>query len=439
MSQPPTIPSTTTIPPTLSQPPTKPALKPQKTHNKATSQAGLTSWADRVRVSDSSTRFTLDPIPRQPVGQCLKITEQMLLENTEQWTRCMIGFFPGFKMPYHAVNAIASRVWRQCGLENVMTTGNGFMIFRFKSEEEMHVVLDKGPWMFGGKNIILQQWHPRYNFDKSKISTLPVWIRLHGLPFPLWSKQGLSLAASMVGMPLSCDELTYNCTRLEYARLCVEIDASLPFVHSFAIDCPLSADPITVTVDYEWKPTRCEQCKLFGHSCKSSTTIAPSPQITAMPTTSPTTSPTILHNTTTTIQDIPHPASPLPPLSTNIPPVTHSQSSSQLQPQPPPLPLVQLPIDDPQALEASDSSHDSGTEYPEPHPHHIQFLNPSTCLESKMDSLRTVSAASSAALENSVGTSPVSEPPDMLHSPSPSPQTVRKKKGGKKKKEAKGH
>jgi len=67
----------------------------------------------------------------------------------------MIGFFPGFKMPYHAVNTIASRVWRQCGLENVMTTSNGFMIFRFKTEAEMHAVLEKGPWMFGGKNIIL--------------------------------------------------------------------------------------------------------------------------------------------------------------------------------------------------------------------------------------------------------------------------------------------
>jgi hypothetical protein len=89
------------------------------------------------------------------VGQCLKITEQILLDNTEQWTRCMIGFFPGFKMPYHAVNTIASRVWRQCGLENVMTTSNGFMIFRFKTEAEMHAVLEKGPWMFGGKNIIL--------------------------------------------------------------------------------------------------------------------------------------------------------------------------------------------------------------------------------------------------------------------------------------------
>ncbi|KAJ6980749.1 hypothetical protein NC653_024181 [Populus alba x Populus x berolinensis] len=229
------------------------------------------SWADKVRVTDSSTRFTLEPLSRQPLGCNLKVTEAMLLDNSAQWNRCMIGFFPGFCMPFHVVNSIASRAWRSYGLENVTTTANGFMIFRFKIEDELHIVLEKGPWMFGGKNIILQQWHPRFQFDKNKITTLPVWTRLHGLPFPLWSKQGLSLAASMVGRPLSCDELTYNCTRLEYARFCVEVDATLPFVHSFEIESPLSVEPLTVTVDYEWKPSRCEQCHVFGHCCPTPT------------------------------------------------------------------------------------------------------------------------------------------------------------------------
>ncbi|KAJ6925337.1 hypothetical protein NC651_009875 [Populus alba x Populus x berolinensis] len=240
-------PSTSTLPT-----PCLPVLtKPKQPTKKPTASTSQTSWADRVRVSDSSTRFTLDPLPRQPVGHCLKISEQILLENKDQWMRCMIGFILGFKLPYHAVNAIATKAWRSCGLETIMTTANGFMIFRFKTEKEMHAVIEKGPWMFSGKNIILQQWHPRFQFDKSKISTLPIWIRLHGLPFPLWSKQGLSLAASMVGRPLSCDESTYTCTRLEYARLCVEVDANLPFVHIFDIDCPLSSEPIKVTVDYE--------------------------------------------------------------------------------------------------------------------------------------------------------------------------------------------
>ena len=84
-------------------------LKPKASNPKPNSDGTHNSWADKVRVSDSSTRFTLEPLSRQPVGCNLKITEAMLLDNSEQWNRCMIGFFPGFRMPFHAVNSIASR------------------------------------------------------------------------------------------------------------------------------------------------------------------------------------------------------------------------------------------------------------------------------------------------------------------------------------------
>ncbi|KAJ6925334.1 hypothetical protein NC651_009872 [Populus alba x Populus x berolinensis] len=139
----------------------------------------------------------------------------------------------------------------------------------------MHGVLEKGPWMFGGKAVILQQWHPHFVFDKNKISKLPVWVRLHGLPFPLWSKSGLSLTASMAGRPLSCDEQTFNSTRLDYARVCIEIDAALPLIHQFEIDIPLSVDPILIRVEYEWKPPRCGKCCLFGHVCPPEPPVAP--------------------------------------------------------------------------------------------------------------------------------------------------------------------
>ncbi|KAJ6397281.1 hypothetical protein OIU84_020283 [Salix udensis] len=132
----------------------------------------------------------------------------------------------------------------------------------------MQEILERGPWLFGGKAIILQPWHPLFVFDKNRISKLPVWIRLHGLPFSLWSREGLSLVSSMVGRPLSCDEATFNCTRLDFARVCVEIDATQPFVHSFDINTPLSNTPLHIDVEFEWKPMRCAKCQLFGHSCK---------------------------------------------------------------------------------------------------------------------------------------------------------------------------
>jgi len=333
-------------------------------------------------------------------------------------------------MPFHAVNSIASRAWRSYGLEHVTTTANGFMIFRFKTEDELHLVLEKGPWMFGGKNIILQQWHPRFQFDKNKITTLPVWVRLHGLPFPLWSKQGLSLAASMVGRPLSCDELTYNCTRLEYARLCVEIDATLPFVHSFEIESPLSDAPLVVTVDYEWKPSRCEKCNVFGHCCPTSTEDKGKDKAHDDPPAVPTQlqpQPTITTSTKVATQS---PA--------DKPPIIMAPTQSSPQPHIKPLPDPIIMPADPADIDDCDSSQDSGNEFHDLQHHHLTTMHASLCLESKMDSLRTASANSSAAQEVSAEASSSSIPHNFIQSPSP-PTTVRKKKGGRKKKEARGH
>ena len=72
----------------------------------------------------------------------------------------------------------------------------------------------------------------------------------------------------MVGQPLSCDELTLGCKRLDYAQLCVEVNASLPFVHKFKLE--FSTTIREVHVNYEQKPKRCEKCHVFCHSCQPS-------------------------------------------------------------------------------------------------------------------------------------------------------------------------
>ncbi|KAJ6313907.1 hypothetical protein OIU78_017542 [Salix suchowensis] len=240
-----------------------------------TQQSRPGSWAEKVRVSDSSQRCHLEPLARQPMGTILNIPEDMLMTNVDIWERSMVGFFVSYKMPYHAVCNIANRVWKKHGLEKVTVMENGFMLFRFASEESMQEVLAKGPWMFGGKTILLQQWTPGFKFDKNKIRHLPVWARLQGLPFPMWTKQGLSMAASMLGKPIACDDATIHCSRLDYARLCIEIDASMPLVHQFQVTSSLSEDPITVEVSYEWKPARCSSCRVFGHSCPTVDTPQP--------------------------------------------------------------------------------------------------------------------------------------------------------------------
>jgi hypothetical protein len=61
------------------------------------------SWVERVRVTDTTTRFSLDSIPRQACGTRLRISEELLSESSDKGNSCMIGFFPGFKMTYHTI------------------------------------------------------------------------------------------------------------------------------------------------------------------------------------------------------------------------------------------------------------------------------------------------------------------------------------------------
>ncbi|KAJ6934835.1 hypothetical protein NC651_009736 [Populus alba x Populus x berolinensis] len=224
----------------------------------------------------------------------------------------------------------------------------------------------------------------------------------------------------------------------------------MPFVHSFEIDSPLTIAPITVTVEYEWKPTSCDQCKVFGHSCKLPT--PPIPEDKDNLPTAPNTITTVYQPITTIIPPQTSPApEPTPPVhnpdlhcnpsSPKLPtpvPQTHSITP---QPQVQPLPLPTINIAIPTDMEDCDSSQDSGNEPLDIQPHHINTLHATICLESKMDSLRSTSESSFVGKDISAeaSTSAIPTNADPMQSPVPSPTTTRKKKGGRKKKEARGH
>lgn len=56
-------------------------------------------------------------------------------------------------MLYRVFNSIANRIWKNYSLENVRTTANDFITFRFKMENELQMVLENGLQMFGGKAL----------------------------------------------------------------------------------------------------------------------------------------------------------------------------------------------------------------------------------------------------------------------------------------------
>ena len=114
-------------------------------------------------------------------------------------------------------------------------------------------------------------WSPGLSWQKESVSKVPVWVQFHHVPMEFWTPVGLSYIASAVGVPLYADSPTEACTRMNFARICVEIDASKQLVHEFRLQVSsrdISTPPrfITVKVIYQWKTRMCSHCSVFGHS-----------------------------------------------------------------------------------------------------------------------------------------------------------------------------
>ena len=95
---------------------------------------------------------------------------------------------------------------------------------------------------------------------------------MHHIPMEYWTEEGLSYLASDVGIPLYANSATETHHKINYARVCAELDATKPLIDEFFIDVPDAHDPdivcdeITIKVSYQWKPPVCTHCHIFGHS-----------------------------------------------------------------------------------------------------------------------------------------------------------------------------
>ncbi|KAJ6380477.1 hypothetical protein OIU78_027941 [Salix suchowensis] len=270
----------------------------------------------------------------------------------------------------------------------------------------------------------------------------------------------------MVGRPLSCDSQTYTCRRLEYARLCVELDACLPKVTSFEIVSPLSSEPITVEVEYEWTPPhRPQLANSTGiHAKKSARTSEitlkqnPSPHSHPIPPTDPQPSAPLPTAPIITIVEKPPNGKgkdPQPSATTNLkmkqpmvvvvthapdpkPPMLHETLSSNLnqqisQEKKPPDERTQILRQSPKAPLYQLTTN----LIPEMN---TTITNDEVCHLSKMDSLgsrNTNIPTMEETHEESSASGTAIEEHDQ--SPPPSPKTVKKKKGGMKNKVAKGY
>ena len=231
------------------------------------------SWAQVVEATRNQENTKLDFFEPLLINgkQIVAPPEDVRLEGSLFWQNCLVGHFVGPRPAFPVVNTIAKSLWSKDGLQEVIAQANGYIFFKFSEAKGVSSVLERGPWFIAGRVIILKKWERNLNLSKeAAVNRIPIWVLLYNVPVELWTPKGLSYIASAAGTPLFTDTTTLSRKRLNYARVCIEIEAGAQLVEEInlasGVSEDLCSDTISIKVKYQWNPEQCSHCRVFGHS-----------------------------------------------------------------------------------------------------------------------------------------------------------------------------
>ncbi|GJS23712.1 uncharacterized protein Tco_0452344, partial [Tanacetum coccineum] len=182
------------------------------------------------------------------------------------------------RMAFPVVEYYVKNNWNKYGLKRIMMNVKGFFFFQFNTRDGLDDVLEGGPWMIRNSPIILKEWTMKTSLHKEELTSIPVWVKFHDVPIQIFEEEGISLIATYIGKPIMLDSFTSSMCkeswgRSSFARVLIEIASDSDFKENIIVGVPDLDGPgfskENIRVEYEWKPPRCPNCNIFGHTSES--------------------------------------------------------------------------------------------------------------------------------------------------------------------------
>lgn len=189
-----------------------------------------------------------------PGRACVAPPEEVVVLGAKKWDGCAV------------VKRFAERLWSNLGLKEVTSNGQGIFILKFNSPGDMVKVIEDGLWFLGGKPFFVRKWTRNPDMVVGNIEKIAIWVKIYGVPLEFWNSKRLSCITSGLGCPFFMDSVMEEGSRIEYARLSIEMGVDCAFPDFIDLLLP-NGDKLELGADYSWSPLRCSNCKRFGHSC----------------------------------------------------------------------------------------------------------------------------------------------------------------------------
>ncbi|XP_062080548.1 uncharacterized protein LOC133785316 [Humulus lupulus] len=189
--------------------------------------------------------------------------EEIAVE-TSIWNSAVVCTVLGANPPFTVFEGFIKRMWGKLGIERIARLNAGHTLVKFRDETTRDLVLENGVLHFDRKPVIVRPWTTELDHLRM-IKSVLVWVRLPGLGLQYWGTKCLSALVSTLGKPIMVDKVTMDRSMMQFARVLVDIDIAdeVPKSIQFLNE---RGQLMEQFVEFEWLPTQCKLCKVFGHT-----------------------------------------------------------------------------------------------------------------------------------------------------------------------------
>lgn len=213
-------------------------------------------WYDEGCVSDNEE---IIPKEKDPLCPTIVLTRAEKVRMKNPWKKTLIIKMMGESVGYNYLLRRIRMLWRPSEDMELVAMDNDYFLVKFESMQNYSYAKYEGPWMILEHYLIVKEWVPNFDPFIDQLKDVLVWVRFPCLPIEYYNVDFFMNLGKKIERLIKVDYATSMMTRGKFARLCVEVDLSMPLLPKFCLRKKVRR------IEYEGLYLVCFKCGVYGH------------------------------------------------------------------------------------------------------------------------------------------------------------------------------
>jgi hypothetical protein len=184
-----------------------------------------------------------------------------MAEALDMADKTLVGKSYGRHFSFKTLQSWVSDSWRGSPPQ-LNRLSKGWFMLKFANHTLAEKSLQSG-WSIDSTPVLLKKWEPTFDAATERMDTIPIWVRLPGLPPQYWSTKCFQVIGNELGTFIKADMSFKETGEMVVSRILVSLNIRNGLQKQFKMTD--GGRTRTHILDYEGIPFHCRHCHEHGH------------------------------------------------------------------------------------------------------------------------------------------------------------------------------